>query len=133
MSCYTKLTWQICILSLGVRYLDSKMTAYILHALQGSAADLAKKAMLDIHRCFRHLPAAEDGLRPRLLLQIHDELLFEVRDMSSAAGNRLSIVLPWKTLTQGLNLPKPVCFSYACAVASLGAHGNLLMQAAHNV
>ncbi len=40
--------------------------------LQGSAADLIKRAMIDIHRA---LPDA--GLQSRLLLQVHDELVVE--------------------------------------------------------
>ncbi len=39
---------------------------------QGSAADLIKKAMIDIHRTLK-----SDGWKATLLLQIHDELLFE--------------------------------------------------------
>ena len=41
--------------------------------IQGSAADIIKVAMLGVHRA---LNAA--GLRSRLLLQVHDELVFEV-------------------------------------------------------
>jgi DNA polymerase I len=41
--------------------------------IQGSAADIIKVAMLTVHR---DLQAA--GLRSRMLLQVHDELLFEV-------------------------------------------------------
>jgi DNA polymerase-1 len=41
--------------------------------IQGSAADIIKVAMLTVHR---DLAAA--GLRSRMLLQVHDELLFEV-------------------------------------------------------
>jgi DNA polymerase-1 len=41
--------------------------------VQGSAADVIKKAMIDIHRSL-----AERRSRARLLLQIHDELLLEV-------------------------------------------------------
>jgi DNA polymerase-1 len=41
--------------------------------IQGSAADLIKVAMLNIHRRLR-----AEGRRARLLLQIHDELVFEV-------------------------------------------------------
>ncbi len=40
--------------------------------IQGSAADLIKLAMLHIHRRLRR-----DGLKSRMLLQIHDELVFE--------------------------------------------------------
>ena len=46
--------------------------------MQGSAADLAKKAMIEIHNTFKCLPSEAGQLQPRLLLQIHDELLFEV-------------------------------------------------------
>jgi DNA polymerase-1 len=50
--------------------------------LQGSAADLIKMAMLNIHRRIR-----VEGLRARMLLQIHDELVFEVHpsDLKRAA------------------------------------------------
>ena len=40
--------------------------------LQGSAADLIKLAMIRIHRAI-----AERGLQSRMLLQVHDELVFE--------------------------------------------------------
>src|SRR6266567_2150330 len=41
--------------------------------IQGSAADIIKVAMLAIHR-----DIGAQGLRSRMLLQVHDELLFEV-------------------------------------------------------
>jgi DNA polymerase-1 len=41
--------------------------------LQGSAADLIKLAMVRIHRALR-----QRGLSSRMLLQVHDELVFEV-------------------------------------------------------
>jgi len=41
--------------------------------IQGSAADLIKRAMVSIHRRLRDRP-----LPARMLLQIHDELVFEV-------------------------------------------------------
>ena len=51
--------------------------------IQGSAADLIKLAMLAVHR---RLPAS--SLRAKLLLQIHDELLFEVhRDDADALAD----------------------------------------------
>ncbi|MBE9505411.1 MAG: DNA polymerase I, partial [Chloroflexi bacterium] len=41
--------------------------------VQGTSADIIKVAMIRIHEAMR-----TDGLRSRMLLQIHDELLFEV-------------------------------------------------------
>ncbi|ACX52157.1 DNA polymerase I [Ammonifex degensii KC4] len=41
--------------------------------IQGSAADLIKKAMVDIHRQLKG-----QGFKCRMILQVHDELLFEV-------------------------------------------------------
>jgi DNA polymerase-1 len=48
--------------------------------MQGSAADIIKVAMIGIHRRLR-----DDGRRSRLVLQIHDELLFEVADGETTA------------------------------------------------
>ncbi len=41
--------------------------------IQGSAADITKRAMIDLHAALR-----EHGMQSRLLLQVHDELLLEV-------------------------------------------------------
>jgi DNA polymerase I len=41
--------------------------------IQGSAADVVKVAMLNVHRAL-----ADAGLRSRMLLQVHDELVLEV-------------------------------------------------------
>jgi DNA polymerase-1 len=51
--------------------------------IQGSAADLMKRAMLAIHRA---LPAA--GLKARMLLTVHDELVFEAppEELRALAG-----------------------------------------------
>jgi DNA polymerase I len=43
--------------------------------IQGTAADLIKMAMLRIDHRLREI-----GLRTRMLLQVHDELLFEAPD-----------------------------------------------------
>jgi DNA polymerase-1 len=41
--------------------------------IQGTAADLIKKAMIRIHALLK-----KERVRARMLLQLHDELLFEV-------------------------------------------------------
>jgi DNA polymerase-1 len=41
--------------------------------IQGSAADVIKMAMLEVERSLR-----ESGLKSRMLLQVHDELVFEI-------------------------------------------------------
>jgi DNA polymerase-1 len=40
--------------------------------IQGTAADILKRAMIDVHAAFSALPGA------RMILTVHDELLFEV-------------------------------------------------------
>jgi DNA polymerase-1 len=48
--------------------------------MQGSAADIIKVAMIGVHRRLR-----DEGRRSRLVLQIHDELLFETADRELSA------------------------------------------------
>jgi DNA polymerase-1 len=66
--------------------------------IQGSAADIIKVAMLRVHA-----QLAGQGLRSRMLLQVHDELLFEVapgeRDaletlVRSAMGSAAELAVP---------------------------------------
>ncbi|HEV8264424.1 MAG TPA: DNA polymerase I [Gemmatimonadales bacterium] len=52
--------------------------------LQGSAADLIKIAMIRIHAAL-----GEAGLAARMVLQVHDELVFEVPEGERAAAARL--------------------------------------------
>jgi DNA polymerase-1 len=51
--------------------------------LQGTAADLIKKAMIDVDLALRN-----SGLKARMLLQVHDELVFEVpaEELEEACG-----------------------------------------------
>jgi DNA polymerase-1 len=52
--------------------------------IQGSAADIIKLAMLNVHRRLR-----DEGMRSRLLLQVHDELVLEVAPGERAALEEL--------------------------------------------
>jgi DNA polymerase-1 len=52
--------------------------------MQGTAADIIKKAMVNIHRRLR-----EEGRAARLVLQVHDELLLEVPDVELSAVKEL--------------------------------------------
>ena len=52
--------------------------------IQGTAADLIKLAMVNIDRLF-----AEKKMRSRMLLQVHDELLFEVEQDELAAVKKM--------------------------------------------
>ena len=65
--------------------------------IQGSAADIIKVAMLDVEKA---LDAA--GMRSRMLLQVHDELVFEVapgggaRRWTSWSGTRWATPWSWR-------------------------------------
>ncbi len=52
--------------------------------IQGTAADLIKKAMVEVQAALR-----DAGLRARMLLQVHDELVFEAPEAELAALTRL--------------------------------------------
>ncbi len=81
--------------------------------LQGSAADIIKKAMVQIHR---HL--LESGLRSRIILQIHDELLF---DVYPGELERLCRELP-PLMTNPYELSVPLTLHVASAQNWLDAH-----------
>src|SRR5690606_36863923 len=52
--------------------------------IQGSAADIIKVAMIGVHRAL-----SSAGLRSRMLLQVHDELVLEVAPSERAAVEEL--------------------------------------------
>ncbi|MBQ7159152.1 MAG: DNA polymerase I [Treponema sp.] len=55
--------------------------------IQGSAADIVKKAMLDVTAALREHPTGA-----KLLLQVHDELIFECPDNEEAISNTLALI-----------------------------------------
>jgi DNA polymerase-1 len=52
--------------------------------IQGSAADIIKRAMINVHRRLKR-----EGLQTKLLLQIHDELVFELPPEEEPAVRKL--------------------------------------------
>jgi DNA polymerase-1 len=71
--------------------------------IQGSAADLIKLAMLHIHRRLR-----DEHRRARMLLQIHDELVFEVPPEELEAVTDLVREEMTTRLEKALNLEAPL-------------------------
>jgi DNA polymerase I len=70
--------------------------------IQGSAADILKKAMIDVHAA---LPAVADG-RARMILTVHDELLFEAPKES--ADETVAVVREKMEKAVELNVPLTV-------------------------
>jgi DNA polymerase I len=70
--------------------------------IQGSAADILKKAMIDVHRA---LPGIAGG-RARMILTVHDELLFEAPE--SAADETAAAVRQLMESTVTLSVPLTV-------------------------
>ncbi|MCA1038851.1 DNA polymerase I [Bacillus infantis] len=73
--------------------------------IQGSAADVIKKAMIDMADRLR-----EEGLQARLLLSVHDELIFEAPEEEIEVLKR--IVPDVMENTVDLDVPLKVDFSY---------------------
>lgn len=61
--------------------------------IQGTAADVIRRAMI-------RMPQAIAGIPARMLLQVHDELLFEVE-----AGSEAALIAAAKATMEGANLP----------------------------
>ncbi|WP_164216795.1 DNA polymerase I [Virgibacillus sp. YIM 98842] len=73
--------------------------------IQGSAADIIKKAMIDLYEKLK-----EDKLQARLLLQVHDELIIEAP--KEELDHLIKIVPEMMEQTVQLNVPLKVDYSY---------------------
>lgn len=71
----------------------------INHPIQGTAADIIKLAMIELHRRLR-----EEGYRARIVLQVHDELLLEAPEEEVEAVRRLVV----ETMSQTVELDVPL-------------------------
>jgi DNA polymerase-1 len=73
---------------------EQALRAAVNTTIQGTAADLMKKAMIAVHHRLRH-----EGLAARMLLQVHDELLFEsppgeIEDLKKVVREEMESVYP---------------------------------------
>ena len=72
--------------------------------IQGSAADIIKKAMVDMaHRL------KEEGLKTRMLLQVHDELIFEAPPEEI---EQLKVIVP-DVMENAIELKVPLKVDYS--------------------
>lgn len=72
--------------------------------IQGTAADIIKKAMIDVHEAMK-----KQGVKSRLLLQVHDELIFEVPQEELET----MIQLVTKTMEEVVELQVPLKADYS--------------------
>ena len=82
--------------------------------VQGTAADIIKKAMIELDRSIR-----EEGMASALLLQIHDELIVEVPDDESFLAEKL--VVDIMEGVAGLDVPLKVDVGWGSDLASVKA------------
>lgn len=73
--------------------------------IQGSAADIIKKAMIDLENCLQ-----QENLQARVLMQVHDELILEAPE--SEIEQLKQIVPEVMDSTVELNVPLKVDYSY---------------------
>ncbi len=71
--------------------------------LQGAAADIIKRAMIRMHSAL-----AESKLKTRMLLQVHDELLFEVPEKEVEAATKLARDIMESACAPALTLSVPL-------------------------
>ncbi len=75
--------------------------------IQGSAADIVKKAMIDVDKALKQTPTGA-----RLLLQVHDELIFECPDDEDSIAKTIKIITEKMENTVKLNVPLRVSVEY---------------------
>ncbi len=72
--------------------------------IQGSAADIIKKAMIEMNARLE-----EEKLQTRLILQVHDELIFET---PKSEVDKLKQIVP-EVMEQALELKVPLKVDYS--------------------
>lgn len=75
--------------------------------VQGSAADIVKKAMLDVSKALE-----EENTQAKLILQVHDELLVECPDNPQTIEKTISIIKEKMENAVKLNIPLKVSIEY---------------------
>ena len=81
--------------------------------IQGSAADIIKKAMIDVQ-----LQMERQNLKSKMLLQVHDELVF---DMHKEEEDELKNLVK-KNMEQAVQLDVPLIVDLGCGNNWLEAH-----------
>ncbi len=71
--------------------------------IQGTAADIIKIAMVNIHNTLKNIPALKEDAK--MILQVHDELIFEVREpLVDDLKNMVSEIMTNKNLLKNVPL-----------------------------
>lgn len=75
--------------------------------IQGSAADIVKTAMLNVSEALK-----ETNSKARLLLQVHDELIFECPDDQATIDATIALIKDKMENAVKLNVPLRVSIEY---------------------
>ena len=75
--------------------------------VQGSAADIVKKAMLGVTQALK-----ESGSKAKLLLQVHDELIFECPDDQKTIDETIALIKDKMENAVKLSVPLRVSVEY---------------------
>lgn len=75
--------------------------------IQGSAADIVKKAMIDVNEALR-----ESGSKAKMLLQVHDELIFQCPDEKETIDTTISLIREKMENAVKLSVPLKVSIEY---------------------